>query len=94
VVGVGLIAAIGLAAHAAGAYATIDRINQRARISTANAVLLFQDVATNGPRPAGSIDPTIRGEYTRALTQYVLDGTGVCIGLGLAFAGVMIRLNR
>ena len=48
-VGVGLIAAIGLAAHAAGAYATIDRVDQSARINTANAVLLFEDVATNAP---------------------------------------------
>jgi hypothetical protein len=93
-VGVGLLGALGLAAHAASAYATIDRIDQAARLDTGNVVLLFQDLATNGPRVPGSIDSTNRGEYARALTQYVLDGTGICLGLALAFAGLFIRVNR
>jgi len=93
-VALGLGASVLLAAHASFAYATIDGINQSAKISTSNAILLFQDLATNGPRVTAAIDSSKRGEYSKALTQYVLDGTGVCLGLALAFAGLFIRLNR
>ena len=41
-----------------------------------------------------NVDSTSRGLYGKALAQYVLDGTGVCLGIALAFAGVFIRLNR
>jgi len=93
-VGVGLLLVIGLSAHALSAYAAIDRINQNASIPTGNVVVLFQDLATNGPRVPSSIDSSNRGAYSQAVVQYVLDGTGVCIGLALAFAGLFIRVNR
>jgi hypothetical protein len=91
---VGLAAAIGLSVHAFAAYATVDRFNQNAKLVTSNVVLLFQDVATNGARVPPAIESNNRATYTRALTQYVLDGTGVCLGLALAIAGLFVRLNR
>src|SRR5207302_9260238 len=93
-VAIGLVLMVGLAAHAASAYTTIDRLNQAARLETANPVLLFQEMAVSGARVSASIDANNRGAYGRALTQYVLDGTGVCLGLALAFAGLFIRINK
>jgi hypothetical protein len=90
----GLVAAIGLAGHAMTAYSTIDRIDQLSRLDTPNPVLLLQDLAVNGARVSANIDANNRGAYGRALNQYVLDGTGVCLGLALAFAGLFIRINR
>jgi hypothetical protein len=90
----GLLAVVGLGAHAAVAYATIGSIDNNAKIATANPVLLFQDVATNGPRVPPGIDSSSRAAYTRAIDQYVLDGTGVCLGVALAVAGLFVRLNR
>lgn len=91
---VGLVVAVGLVAHAVGAYASIARVNEISHFVTPNGVLLFQELATNGPRVTAGIDPNSRGVYGQALTQYVLDGTGVCLGLALAFAGLFIRVNR
>jgi hypothetical protein len=85
---------VGLAAHAATAYTTIDAVNQAGRVATPNVVLLFQDLAVNGARVAANVDANSRAAYGRALTQYVLDGTGVCLGLALAFSGLFIRVNR
>jgi hypothetical protein len=93
-VGLGFLVVFGLTTHAATAFVTIDRINQSARVETPNPVLLLQDLAVNGPRVSANIDANNRGAYGRALTQYVLDGTGVCLGLALAFAGLFIRINR
>jgi len=93
-VGLGFVLAIGLAAHAATQYVAIDRINQVSRIDTLNPVLLFQELATNGPRVSANVDSTNRGVYGRALTLYVVDGTLICVGLALAFAGLFIRINR
>jgi len=93
-VGLGLVLALGLAAHAVGAYTAIDRIDQNSNIPTGNVVVLFQDLATNGPRVPSNIDSSSRGAYSQAVVRYVLDGTGVCIGLALAFAGLFIRVNR
>ena len=90
----GFVLAIGLTAHAATQYVAIDRVNQVSRIDTLNPVLLFQELATNGPRVSANVDSTNRGVYGRALTQYVVDGMLVCIGLALAFAGLFIRVNR
>lgn len=90
----GFVLLIGLAIHAATAYATIDRINQLSNLQTPNPVLLFQDLAVTGARVSANIDANNRGAYGRALTQYVLDGTGVCLGLALAFAGLFARINR
>jgi hypothetical protein len=91
---VGLVAAIGLAAHSIGAYTTIDRLNQDAKLESGNPVVLFQDVATNGARVSPAIPSSSRSTYTRALNQYALDGAGVCLGIVLAVAGLFIRLNR
>jgi hypothetical protein len=93
-VSVGLLLAVGLTVHSLGAYAAIDRINQNANIETGNVIVLFQDLATNGPRVPSSVDTSSRGAYSQAVVQFVLDGTGVCIGLALAFAGLFIRVNR
>jgi len=90
----GLVAAIGLSVHAATAYVTIDNLNQTAKIATANPILLFQDVATNGPRVPQGVDSSSRAAYLRSINQYALDGTGVCLGVALAFAGLFVRLNR
>ena len=91
---VGLVMVIGLSAHAFTAYTTIDRINQLSRLQTQNPVLLLQDLAVNGARVSANIDANNRGAYGRALNQYVLDGTGVCLGIALAFAGLFVRINR
>ena len=91
---VGLVAMLGLSVHAFAAYGAIDRINQDAKLDTGNPVLLFQDLATNGPRVSAAIPSSSRSTYTRALNQYVIDGLGVCLALALAFTGLFIRLNR
>jgi hypothetical protein len=91
---VGFALAIGLAAHAGFAYVEIDRVNQSAKLQTPNAVLLLQDLAVNGTRVSTTIDVSSRAVYGGALRQYVLDGTGVCLGLALAFGGLFIRINR
>jgi hypothetical protein len=90
----GFVLSIGLAAHATTAYLTIDRLNQKAAIATSNPVQLLQDVSNTGPRVPSAVESTSRNAYAQALTQYVLDGTGVCLGLALAFAGLFIRVNR
>jgi hypothetical protein len=91
---VGFALMIGLAAHAWTAYVTIDRIDEASHIATSNPVLLLQDLGVNGPRVPATIDANSRGAYGRALAQYLLDGTGVCLGFALAFAGLFIRINR
>jgi len=93
-VGVGLLLAVGLSLHALSAYAAIDRIDRNSNISTPNVVVLFQDLATSGPRVPSSVDSSSRGAYSQAVVQYLLDGTGVCIGIALAFTGLFIRINR
>ncbi|MBV9132719.1 MAG: hypothetical protein JO318_08465 [Chloroflexi bacterium] len=87
----GLVLAVGLSAHAATAYTTIDRISPDGGL---NPVLLFEDLGVNGTRVPASIDANNRAAYARAVSQYVLDGTGVCLGVALAFAGLFIRINR
>lgn len=90
----GLIAAVGLSVHAFIAYITIANVNALSHLSTGNPLALFQDLATNGPRVTAAIDANSRNVYSRALTQYVLDGTGIGLGVALAIAGLFIRLNR
>jgi hypothetical protein len=91
---VGLLAIIGPGIHGYIAYATIDRINVNSRIETANPALLFQDVATNGPRVGSTVEASSRGTYARALEQFLLDGTGLCVGLVVVVAGFFVRANR
>jgi len=85
---------IGLAAHAWTAYVTIDGIDRASHLETASPVALLEDLGVNGPRVPATIDANSRGAYARAVAQYVLDGTGVCLGFALAFAGLFIRINR
>jgi hypothetical protein len=87
----GLLLAVALSAHAATAYTTINRITPAGGL---NAVLLFEDLGVNGTRVPATIDANNRGAYARAVSQYVLDGTGVCLGIALAFGGLFIRINR
>src|SRR5438445_481740 len=61
---------------------------------TPNPVVLFQDLATNGPRVPATVEASSRNTYGRALSQFVLDGTGLCLGFTLAFAGLFIRANQ
>jgi hypothetical protein len=91
---VGLLMVVGLAVHGATAYATIARININARIDTPNPVVLFQDVATNGPRVGNTVESSSRATYARALEQFVLDGTGVAFGIVLAIAGLFVKANQ
>jgi hypothetical protein len=90
----GAVVMIGLGLHAYTAFATIDAINARSKLDTPNPVVLFQDLATNGPRVPASVEATSRNAYGRALTQLVLDGTGLCLSLTVAFAGVFVLANQ
>jgi hypothetical protein len=82
-----------LGMHGYTAYATIARVDANSNIATANPVVMFQDVATNGPRVGSTVDPSSRAIYTKALEQFLLDGTGVILGLVVAVAGVFVRAN-
>jgi hypothetical protein len=89
----GLVLVVGLGAHGYGAYSTIVRIDANSRIDTPNPVVVFQDVATNGPRVGSAVETSSRAAYSRSLEQLVLDGTGVALGLVLVLAGGFIRVN-
>ena len=91
---IGLVAIVGLGLHGYTAYATITRVNANSRIDTANPAFLFQDVATNGPRVGTSVEASSRATYARALEQFLLDGTGLCLGIVLVVAGVFVRVNQ
>lgn len=90
----GVAIVIATVAHGSTAYTTIGRIDVNARIDTPNPVALFQEVATNGPRVGNSVETNNRATYTRALEQYVLDGTGASFGIGLVIAGLFVRANE
>jgi len=90
----GLVVVVGLGVHAYAAMGTIGRVNTNSKIDTPNALVLFQDLATNGPRVPPSIESSSRNTYSRALTQFVLDGTGVCLGITLVVGGLFIRANK
>jgi hypothetical protein len=91
---VGLLLIGGLGLHAYSAYATVARVNVNSKIDTPNPVVLFQDVATNGPRLGATVESSSRAAYTKALEQFVLDGTGLLAGLMLVVVGVFIRANQ
>ncbi len=91
---VGLVAMVGLGIHGSTAYTTIARINVSSRIETANPGVLFQDVATNGPRVGSTVEASSRATYARALEQFLLDGTGLISGLVLVVAGFFVRVNQ
>jgi hypothetical protein len=91
---VGLLVVVGLAFHGFTAYSTVARVNVNSKIDTPNPVVLFQDVATNGPKVGATVESSSRATYTRALEQFVLDGTGLLLGLVLVVGGLFIRLNQ
>jgi hypothetical protein len=91
---VGFVAVLGLGAHGYFAFASIDRIDASSKIVTPNPIVLFQDLATNGPRVPANVEASSRNTYSRALSQFILDGTGVCLGLVLAIAGLFVRANQ
>ena len=93
-IAVGFLAIVGMGIHGYTAYATIARVNDSSRIDTANPVLLFQDVATNGPRVGANVEASSRATYARSLEQFLLDGTGLCLGMVLIVAGVFVRVNQ
>jgi hypothetical protein len=93
-VAVGFLAIVGLGIHGYTAYATIGRINDNSRIETSNPVLLFQDVATNGPRVGSTVEASSRATYARALEQFLLDGTGLCLGIVLVLGAFFVRANQ
>jgi hypothetical protein len=90
---VGVVVMTSLSVHGYTAYATVAGVDARSNIATANPVVLFQDVASNGPRVGSAVESSSRATYTRALEQFVLDGTGVVLGLVLAAAGLFVRAN-
>jgi hypothetical protein len=89
----GLFVIVGLGVHGYTAYATIARINLSSKIETPNPLVLFQDVATNGPRVGGTVETTSRAAYGKSLEQYVLDGTGVTLGFVLVVGGLFVSVN-
>jgi hypothetical protein len=91
-VGLGLLA--GTAMHGASAYFAIVSMDSAAHINTPNPLFLFSDITSTGIKLNNQIDPRNRGAYSDALTQFVLDGTGVCIGLVFMAAGLFVRLNE
>jgi hypothetical protein len=93
-VALGLAVMLGAGAHGYTAYTTIARIDIPAQINTPNPFGLFQDITTNGPRVGNTVENSQRANYTKALEQYVLDGTVVALGLAVALAGLFIRWNR
>src|SRR5687768_11998401 len=90
---VGFIGILGLGAHGYTAYATIARINVNARIDTPNPLMLFQEVATNGPKVGSTVESSSRSTYTKALEQFLLDGTGLLLAFALTLGGVFVRIN-
>jgi hypothetical protein len=92
VVGVLVIAGLGFQGYTA--FTTIARINVNSKIDTPNVVLLFQDVATNGPKVGATVESSSRATYTKGLEQFLLDGTGVIGGLMLVIGGAFVRVNQ
>lgn len=92
VIGLGL--SVASAVHGAGAYLAIASMDASAKLDTPNPLFLFSDITATGIKVNNQIDPRNRGAYGDALTQLVLDGTVVCIGIVLIAAGLFVRLNE
>ena len=56
----GLLVIAGLGFHGYTAYATIARVNVNSKIDTPNPIVLFQDVATNGPKVGATVESSSR----------------------------------
>jgi hypothetical protein len=91
---IGLALTGALTIHGSTAYAAIVAMDSASKLDTPNPLFLFSDVTSTGIKVNNQVDPRNRGAYADALTQLVLDGTGVCIGVVLLGAGVFVRLNE
>src|SRR5579871_4483466 len=91
---VGLIMAVGLSVHGYRAYNALVAIDVKSNLPTGDPVTVLQQVSNAGTRAPANIDSNSRNAYSQALTQYVFDGAGVCLGIALAMTGLFIRLNR
>jgi hypothetical protein len=90
----GMVLTLATAAHGATAYQAIAAMDAASRLDTPNPLALFSDMTATGIKVNNQVDPRNRGAYSDALTQLVLDGTGVCIGLAFIAAGLFLRLNE
>jgi hypothetical protein len=90
----GLVAALGLLAHARGAYELVATADAAARLSTPNAFALFEDVAHNGVVVNSAIDARSRAAYSDAMNQFLLDGTGLLIAMVFRVGGIFLRLSH
>lgn len=80
------------AVHGYNAYTSVASMNDAARLTTPNPLVLFDDVTTNGVRVDNAIDARSRSAYTEALNQFVLDGTALCLALVVVSGGLFLRL--
>jgi hypothetical protein len=92
-IGCGGLLLVALGWHGYGAYTTIRDMDSAARIETPNALALLNELTTSGVTVKPQIDARSRGAYARALEQFVLDGTGVLVGVVLVGAGLFVRIN-
>jgi hypothetical protein len=89
----GALLVVGLGWHGLGAYEAIRGMDAAARIDTPNALFLFDDLTASGININNQIDARSRGAYGAALQQFVLDGTGVLLGVVLLGGGIYLRIS-
>jgi hypothetical protein len=89
----GALLVVGLGWHGFGAYEAIRGMDAAARIDTPNALFLFDDLTASGININNQIDARSRGAYGAALQQFVLDGTGVLLGVVLLGGGIYLRIS-
>jgi hypothetical protein len=90
----GVVMVSATAYHGAQAYLAIASMDAASKVETPNPLALFSDMTSTGIKVNNQVDPRNRGAYSDALTQLVLDGTGLCIGLVFIAAGLFVRLNE
>ncbi|HYW86530.1 MAG TPA: hypothetical protein VFB50_02070 [Chloroflexota bacterium] len=88
----GALLVLGLGWHGFGAYEAIRGMDAGARIDTPNALFLFNDLTATGININNQIDARSRGAYAAALQQFVLDGTGVLLGVVLLGGAIYLSL--
>ena len=88
----GVVMMLALSWQSLGAYQSIADLNASARVETPNALFLLNDLTATGININNQIDPRLRGAYGAALQQFVLDGTGVLLGVVLLGGGVYLSL--
>jgi hypothetical protein len=90
-IGAGLLLIGVLGWHGASAYLAISAIDTASRVETPNPLFLLNELTSSGIRMSGQIDPRSRAAYTAALEQFVLDGSGVLIGIVCLGGGLFVR---